>query len=411
MPDNYENDIISILKNIPILQGLMDDDYRKIIPLLEKRSSSPGELIIKEGAVGDSMYIIINGTVSVTRSGKDGDLVSIQNLYSGTFFGEMSLIDNLPRSANVTAAEPTEFFRLNKKDFDELLEKNTIIANSIYKNFLKETISRFRNSLANFTFSQHILKEKNTILDEINKDLTLAKKLQNYFINTDFLDSEKNMLGSIRHSYIYEPCIEIGGDFLNIIQLDDSSYGIIIADIMGHGITAALATGVIKSAFSIAVRDLGRKPKEIMKFLNSHFLSVMPQLYATCYYSYIDWKNRKITMAKAGHPHPHFYKKKINDFMKIDSVGTGLGLIQNAQFGEAEFELDEGDKILFFTDGIIEQKNRQNEMYAENRIKNKFHELILSDEQKILGSMHSDLKSFSDGLPFEDDITMLLLEF
>ncbi len=411
MENITEKNIINILRNIPIFQSLNDEEFRKIIPLLKLETHEPESYIISEDTVGDSMFIIIDGAVKITKKDDDGEELFILALYSGSYFGEFSLIDNMPRSASVVPIETTRLFRLNRDDFEKLLNENELFARHFYKSLVDETFSRFRDTLTNFTFSQHVLKEKTSVLNEINKDLTFAKKIQRYFINTEFLDRENEATEKMKHSYIYKPCQAIGGDFLNIVSLDQDRFGIIIADVMGHGITAALATGVLKSAFSIAVDQIGMEPLKLMSFLNRHFMSVISQLYATCYYSLIDTENMTITLTKAGHHHPLFWKGKDRDFAVIDCYGTGLGLVQKAEFGMVEMQLEAGDRILYFTDGIIEQKNEEKKMYSENRLRSVFRELVLSEETDILNKLYDDVKGFAGDLPLEDDITLLLLEF
>ncbi|MBN2158904.1 MAG: SpoIIE family protein phosphatase [Spirochaetes bacterium] len=406
-----EKDIVGILRNIPIFQGLQDKEYDRIIPLLKLEKYEPGAHIIKEGTHGDSMCIIISGTVKVTKKDESGEEILVDTLYAESYFGEFSLIDNMPRSANVISIEDTELFRLEKKELDELLARSSAISNTFYKNCLEVTFSRFRNIISNFAFSQHDLRKKSSILDELNKDLSLAKKLQGYFINRELLDHEHSFLPGVRHSYLYKPCMEIGGDFLNVTELKPGVASIIIADIMGHGITSALGTGVLKSAFSISIAEYALNPTRLMEFLNSHFLEVITQLYATCYYAVVDMKKKRIRLAKAGHPHPIFWKGKNRDFTEIECQGTGLGLVKKAEFGQVEYDIEEGDKILFYTDGIIEQRDPRGEMYSEARLKNIFRELILGGRDGLVHSIYDDVKSHAGASPIEDDMTLLLLEF
>jgi serine phosphatase RsbU (regulator of sigma subunit) len=411
MTSNKDRDIIDILRNIPIFQGLTENDYTEIIPLLRPEKYLPGDHIIREGTHGDSMCVIVRGSVKVTKTSETSEEILLETLYSGSYFGEFSLVDNMPRSANVIGVEDTELFRLEKKDFDSLLAKNSTISRAFYKNCLEVTFSRFRNIISNFAFSQDTLRQKSSILDELNRDLSQAGKIQSYFINRELLDHEHSFLPSVRHSYLYRPCQEIGGDFLNVTEFSPGLASIIIADIMGHGITAALGTGVLKSACSMAVDGMGKEPTRLMKFLNHHFLNVIPDLYATCYYALVDMKKKKIKLAKAGHPHPLFWKTKKQDFIDIHCQGTGLGLVKKARFGHVEYPLEKGDRILFFTDGIIEQENPHREMYTEARLRNVFRDLILRNDDAIVHRIYDDVKSFASRRAVEDDITLLLLEF
>ncbi len=232
-----------------------------------------------------------------------------------------------------------------------------------------------------------------------------------YFINRELLDHEHSFLPGGRQSYLYRPCIAIGGDFLNVTELRPGLAGIIIADVMGHGITSALGTGVLKSAYSIAVRELGQKPTQLMKYLSRHFLKVIPELYATCYYALVDMKRKKIHLAKGGHPQPLFWKNRRRGFIDIQCQGTGLGLVKKARFGRVEYSIERGDRILFYTDGIIEQKNPRGEMYSEGRLRNVFRDLILRNDGDIVNNIFKDMTSFASSKALEDDVTLLLLEF
>ncbi len=406
-----DKDIITILGNIPVFQGLTEADYSEITPLLKHERYLSGDQIIKEGTHGDSMCVIIRGAVKITKTGEAGEEILLDTFYPGSYFGEFSLVDNMPRSANAVCVDETELFRLEKKDFDALLARNAAISTAFYKNCLEETFSRFRNTIANFAFSEHSLRQKSSKLDELDRDLSQASQIQSYFINRELLDHEHSFLRGVRHTYLYKPCIAIGGDFLNVTELRPGVASIIIADIMGHGITSALGTGVLKSAYSMAVREMGHRPIQLMKFLNRHFLGVIPHLYATCYYAIIDMRSKRIQLAKGGHPHPLFWKKRRQDFVDIRCQGTGLGLVKKARFGRVEYPLEKGDRILFYTDGIIEQKNPRGQMYTEGRLKNIFRDLILRDSGDIVNEIYEDMKSFASRKAVEDDVTLLLLEF
>ena len=407
--ENSKNKINKILKSIPLLRGITDQDAEIIASYLEPLSYPADTNIIQEGSTGQSMFLIVNGSVRVTRGSKD-DEVLIGHLYSGSFFGEFSLIDSMPRSANVISNKDVDIFQLTKNNFEKILEKDPNFSSLFYKNCLTETFYRFRNTVANFSFSQHTLHEKTNELDEINKDLSQAKIIQNYFINTKYLDSKKGQSDSIKKSYIYKPCIDIGGDFFNVKELDDNTIAVIIADVSGHGITAALATGVLKSAFNFLITDLGNDPVKFMFALNDHFSTVVANLFATCYYAVINKEKQTIKMVKAGHHHPLFWKSKDNTFVDIQCNGIGLGMMKQANFNMVELEYEKGDKILFFTDGIIEQMDPDEKMFDEINLRNSFKNAIERQTPQILHAIQKDLHIFAKDMPFEDDVTLVLLE-
>lgn len=401
--------LVNILQNISVFNGMSYDDFEKIIPLLEEIKYDQNSQIIKEGEQGLSMFILIKGSVKVTKNSAGNEEILINYLYPGSYFGEIALIDNIPRSANVTSVEETEMLRLRKSEFDTLLNSDQKIANIFYKNTLTETFKRFRNNLSNFTFSQHVLKEKTETLEEINKDLSLARQVQDFFISTE-LESTSVFSKHLKHNFLYRPCSEVGGDFLNIYPISDTKLALMIADVVGHGVTAAMATGVLKTIFSFIVDDYGSNPAEFMHQMNKHYFKVMSKLYATCYYAVIDTEEKNIKMSKAGHHHPLFWRNSLKDFETIETVGTGLGILQSAKYTEAVFPIESGDKILFYTDGILEERNNKKEMYSENRLISKYRFLIEQNSNSILKDILSDLVNFSGNKKFEDDITLMHFE-
>ena len=402
---------VKVLRKVPLFHDFKKEDIDKLVPLFKEEAYPADAYIITEGAVGDSMYIIVSGGVKILKKVNEEEEMVINHLFGETYFGELALIDNLPRSASVVAIEPTRILRLKKSILDKLLEDNIDIAKSFYKNCLKDTFSRYRTITTEFTSSKHDLIEKSTTLDEISKDLSSAKKLQDFFINKRTLDHKALKIKGLKQSFIYDPCQEIGGDFLNLVEVGHRKYGAVIADVMGHGITAALATGAFKSAFSLMVKDAAENPSLLLASLNNHFFKDISSLFASCLFAFIDLEKKEITIARAGHYYPLFYRKSINDLEEINLKGPALGIKKHADYDQRIFRISRGDKLLFFTDGIIEQRNAQGIMYSENRLRSSFLALAQENAEHILKKIETELLKFTADYKKDDDITLLLLEF
>lgn len=402
---------VKLLQKVPLFYNFSKEDIEKLVPLLEEEHFAPEAHIIKEGTVGDSMYVLVSGSVRILKRVQGGEEIVINHLFENTYFGELALIDNLPRSASVVANTRTSILRLRKQALDHFLESNQELTTTFYRNCLKDTFSRYRTITTEFTSSQYDLKEKSSTLDEINRDLSSAKKLQDFFINKKTLDYRALKIKGLRQSFIYDPCQEIGGDFLNLVQVGQRKYGIVIADVMGHGITAALATGAFKSAFSLMVKDSAENPALLLASLNNHFFKDISSLFATCIYAYVDLDKKEMILARAGHYYPLFYRKKPNGIEEFNLIGPALGIQKHADFDQKIFRIEEGDKILFFTDGIIEQRNIKGEMYSESRLKLAFLKHSMNNHNDILRRIESDLLNFTTIYKKDDDITLLLLEF
>jgi sigma-B regulation protein RsbU (phosphoserine phosphatase) len=322
----------------------------------------------------------------------------------------LSLFDDHLRSATAKALEFALFFTIAREDFTALFEKQHRIKNIIYKNTIIETFNRFREVSENFTFSQNHLRAKNEIIDEMNKDLQTATEIQEYFIRTEDSD-EINSAKGIKRSFKYLPLKAIGGDFISTRNDHFGNICVMIADVEGKGISASLVTGVLKSAFTFLSLDWGDKPDLFMSKLNNHLCSMLNRLYATCYYAYINITKNTISFSKAGHPHPLFWRSKKKIFESIAIKGQLLGFSENAEYGTVTYELNKGDKILFYTDGIIEERRGNSEMFGDDYLKTYFRRAITEKSDSILDYLILKFNAYTQKDAFEDDITLLLYEF
>jgi serine phosphatase RsbU (regulator of sigma subunit) len=335
----------------------------------------------------------------------------MNSLRKNQYFGEVALIDNLPRSATVVTKEPSVFLRLRKKSLDIFLTTHPEIESTFYRNCLLDTTRRYRQISSDISFYWSDLQIKSMTLDEINKDLSSAKKLQDFFINSSILDFRRHPINGIKQSYIYNPTQEIGGDFINLTAFTEYEYGAVIADVMGHGITAALAAGAFKSAYALLVEEYGKEPASLLEQLNNHFFDNISSLFASCHYAYINLFDKTIKMARAGHYYPVFYSRSAGNLSRIKSSGPALGIIRNTGFEQVNLNYNYGDKLLFFTDGIIEHRNTDGIMYSEERLIRVLLEQIKSGSQDILKGLEQDYEDFTRDVKREDDISLLLLEF
>jgi len=403
--------IVQILHQVPLFSGLDTRLLNSIMPLFENEIFSKNTKVLREGEFGDSMYIIVTGEVSVTKFNDEGNEIFITKLSSGSYFGEVALIDNQPRSANINAENETSVLRLKKSSFEKLLLEDKIFAINFYRNCLNETLERMRETATNLTSSKTVLNQKSNRLEQIDADLSDAKTIQDYFISQDKLSSSCFRKHNIKQTHIYKPYLEVGGDFLNVTSYSEDIIGFMIADVMGHGISAALATGVIRSGFTIFSKEYGENPIELMNHLNGHIYEIFTSLFATGYYALLDMNASKVRISKGGHMHPLVWKSALGELMEIDLPGPGLGIIPKATFHELEIDLDRGDKMLFYTDGIIEQRNPNGEMFSHERLEKLYLDFCQEGNETIVESIYNRFNDFCENGDLQDDVTLFLLEF
>jgi len=404
-------DIVRILHKVPLLSNLDLQLLGSLTPLFEEEFFPSGAKILREGEFGDSMFIIASGLVNVTKFNEEGNEIQITQLPSGSYFGEVALIDNQPRSANINAAENTRVLTLRKSAFEKLLVDDKTFAINFYRNCLNETLTRMRETATNLTSSKTVLDQKSTRLEQLHADLSDAKTIQDYFINRDQFLSECITKHNIRQTHIYKPYLEVGGDFMNLKSFSGDKVGFIIADVMGHGISAALATGVLRSGFTIFSKEYGEEPILLMEKLNTHIYEIFTSLFATGYYALLDMTDSSVELCKGGHMHPLTWQASKGELMEINLPGPGLGIIPKAKFETMKIKVQKGDKMLFFTDGIIEQRNKEGEMFSHERLEELFVQFCREDNNSIVQSIYDEFNAFCDKSELQDDVTLFLLEF
>jgi CRP-like cAMP-binding protein len=136
------SDEISFLRNVPIFADLEEKDFQKIIKLGLRQKYKKGNIVVLEQESGAALFVIITGKVKVVRTDEDGREVILSMFGPGEFFGEMSLLDGLARSASVVATVKSELFMIHRRDFLQLLEEYPQVAISL----LAELAMRIRKA-------------------------------------------------------------------------------------------------------------------------------------------------------------------------------------------------------------------------------------------------------------------------
>ncbi|VGO21184.1 SpoIIE family protein phosphatase [Pontiella sulfatireligans] len=208
--------------------------------------------------------------------------------------------------------------------------------------------------------------------EQISEDLQMAARLQQTFLPQNypvFLSPENKPL--IDFHYYYEADSEIGGDYCAVHKLDDHRAGLLICDAMGHGVRAALITGIIRALAD----NLARDPRSAGDFLTSlnHQLHPMLQskdafLFVTACCLIIDVRTSELTGALAGHPAPFLLQPRQEKAALLPveeaAIGPALAITDDFQYETFSIQLNPGDQILMYTDGICEAADESGEEFG-----------------------------------------------
>ncbi|MFI5237336.1 MAG: PP2C family protein-serine/threonine phosphatase, partial [Ignavibacteriales bacterium] len=198
------------------------------------------------------------------------------------------------------------------------------------------------------------------------------------------------------------PCREVGGDWFDYIPLNDGRLALVLADVSGKGMAAALLMASTRSILRMyAEKDL--TPGEVLNQVNKVLIEDFPKTrFVTMIYAILDPQNRSLTFANAGHLSPLLLTNNEIKVLGMD-YGLPLGLVDRPYF-ENTIEFSAGNKLLLYSDGVTEAMNSKNEEYGqENLLKH----LNMTDSS--VRSLLEDVYSFTSGQPASDDITLLMI--
>ncbi len=240
----------------------------------------------------------------------------------------------------------------------------------------------------------------------LEREINLAKNIQ-----TKLLNGEKPTLEKGEVSGISIPARLIGGDYFDFYPLPNGKLRIVIGDVMGKGIPAAMLMILTRGAFRSAAEST-KGPGETLTAMNNAIYSDLRSLNSFVTVFCADWDpiTSTFSYANAGHLLPEVINER-KEKVELPTVkGIMLGGLPNQVYKEESITLFEGDLIFLYTDGIVEAINADGEMYKKDRLEKLLKSVVLKEVKEIETSVLNNINNFTQGMPQKDDITMVILK-
>ncbi len=236
-------------------------------------------------------------------------------------------------------------------------------------------------------------------------ELDVARQIQRALVPQEAFCRE-----GICFEFLYQPTGSVGGDLYDVVPLDEHRTGILIADASGHGVGAAFIAVMIKIVFRSYMIDK-TSPAGALKAVNKHLLQVMPKgHFATAFYGIYDARENEILFSDAGHPKPLLARAGTNEVDMLEGSGFVLGTLEDIGTEERTVQVAPGDRMLFYTDGVVETLNTDGEQYTSARLRKQFRECTDANRSELLQHIIGDVRSFSAGQEIDDDLTLVMVE-
>ncbi len=204
----------------------------------------------------------------------------------------------------------------------------------------------------------------------------------------------------------YQPAREVGGDFYDFIGFDDGRVALIIGDVSGKGVPAALLMATVHTMLRSASQN-STSPSQILTRVNELLVAEIPGgMFVTCFYGLLDPQNGRLLYANAGHEAP--YRQRSEEASELWATGMPLGMLTGSIYDEHETILEPGERLFFYSDGLVEAHSPDREMFGFPRL-----QCLLADsapETLLIDAALADLRRFTcEGWEQEDDVTLLEL--
>lgn len=237
----------------------------------------------------------------------------------------------------------------------------------------------------------------------LEQELDIAREIQQALVPQGLQDYEHFSITGI-----HRPCYEVGGDYFDVCPLSDGRIAVLIADVAGKGLGAALLTTMLQGALS--GMTLGVNPVRVFDHLN-RFLCDRAAVgrYATMFFGLLD-QDGNLEFVRAGHPSPLLLRQgTVSDLYSTGSFP--IGLVEEATFESALIQLQPGDTLLLYTDGVTEAENRKKELFEEQRLKEAFGQYVSSPVKDVQSGILAAVEKFTEGASQSDDITLLVVRY
>jgi PAS domain S-box-containing protein len=234
-------------------------------------------------------------------------------------------------------------------------------------------------------------------------------------IQRSFTPEFKPSIPHIDLKGVYYPAFEVGGDYLDYFENERGDWVVVIADVCGKGIPAALLMTVLRSTFRVEARTRG-SAKELLCAVNESMkINLDNRSFVTALCLIIDREGRRMTYSRAGHPMLLQLGGSGESPSNVPCAGLALGLAPDSDMfvsmlEEVAIDLASGQRFLIYTDGLTEATNREKESYGMKRLSALLSNGNTGNPQAIVDVIMSDIKKFTSGAPYHDDLTMLALQ-
>lgn len=240
-------------------------------------------------------------------------------------------------------------------------------------------------------------------------ELSIARQIQMSFVPRNF-DAVDDM--GVRIAGVMDAAKFVGGDLYDFTAVDDTRVALVIGDVSGKGVPAALFMSIAKALMEDHIR-LGSSTGEVFTIVNNSLVKENTEmLFVTSWIGYLDTETGEVEYSNAGHCPPLIWRASEGkaEYLKMVAMPI-LGIVPETEYIVERTRLEPGDRILIYTDGVTEANSDYTGFYGSDRLKEMFENTAHASVEEQIRAIREDIRLFTEGADQFDDITMLLTEY
>ena len=207
----------------------------------------------------------------------------------------------------------------------------------------------------------------------------------------------------------YIPMDAVGGDLYDFIPIDDGRFAVLIADVTGHGIPAALLASMLKTAAAAQSRIAG-EPGRVVEEINRRLHGQLDGYLVTLVYAVVDMRARQLGLSNAGHPAPLLRRRNEAAAAEIGSADAAIGVVEDETYATTRIRLESGDRLVFYTDGLTDAESPDGERFSVDRVKERLAEDRESDVEPWTEALLESVRRWRGRVELQDDLTVVSLD-
>ena len=321
------------------------------------------------------------------------------SLALGVYLGGAVLIGLVLLRQVLTIVENARLYNRLQGTYREL-EKKEEEVRQLNKDLEKRVAERTEQLKSAMAKQQQEAQER----ERIEQELRVARLIQHTLLPKSAPELEGHHI-----AVYYQPAREVGGDFYDFLDLEDGRLGLIVGDVSGKGVPAAIVMAITRTMLRAAYRLGSPAPGEILEQVNNIlYKDIPPNMFVTCLAALLDSRSGRLHYANAGHDLPYLRHAE-GGSEELRATGMPLGLMPNMSYEQKEITLEPGESVLLYSDGLVEAHDPQREMFGFPRMQGFVG--AHPDAATLIDSLLAELERFTgEEWEQEDDITLLTLK-